>query len=342
MSIEMTAWALGVPGIPAAEKLVLIGIASHADRNGDNAWPSIATLAGYANVSERQAKRLVKALAERGVISIDAQGGGNARTRDDRRPNLYRIETMNGDMRLLDGVTSTTPRDERGDTQRADGVTSSAPRGDTAMSPEPSLNHPVEPSAESDPGFDAFWSKYPRKIDKAAARRAWETATKKTSEGDILGGLVRWVLAWDAAGTKREYIPHPTTWLNRHRWESTPDIGSAAKTDADPLADILRQHLAASGIDVESRMDDSERADFDARLTKAITAVHRMGYDDGEILLRAALVAKNDWTQLTDPIAYVRRNEVDRFRGMPRPQIEGEDVLDAMRRTRNLGRWVAR
>lgn len=340
MSIEMTAWALGVPGIPAAEKLVLIGIASHADRNGDNAWPSIATLAGYANVSERQAKRLVKTLAERGVISIDVQGGGNARTRDDRRPNLYRIETMNGDMRLFDGVTPTTPRDERGDTQRADGVTSSAPRGDTAMSPEPSLNHPVEPSADTSPAFDAFWSEYPRKIDKAAARRAWKSATKQTTEGDILGGLVQWKLAWVAAETAPEYIPHPTTWLNRHRWESTPDIGTAAKTGADPLADAIRQHLAASGIDVESRMDDRERADFDARLTKAITAVSRMGYDDGEILLRAALVAKHDWTDLVDPIMYARRNEVARFRGMPKPQVEGETVLDAMRRTRNIGRWV--
>ncbi len=196
------------------------------------------------------------------------------------------------------------------------------------------------PPAESPSGFDAFWSEYPRKIDKAAARRAWKTATKQSTEGDILGGLVRWKLAWVAAGTAPEYIPHPTTWLNRHRWESTPDIGTAAKTGADPLADAIRQHLAASGIDVESRMDDRERADFDARLTKAVTAVSRMGYDDGEILLRAALVAKHDWTDLVDPIMYARRNEVARFRGMPKPQVEGETVLDAMRRTRNIGRWV--
>jgi len=333
MSIEMTAWALGVPGIPAAEKLVLIGIASHADRNGDNAWPSIATLAGYANVSERQAKRLVKTLAERGVISIDVQGGGNARTRDDRRPNLYRIETMNGDMRMFDGVTPTTPRDERGDTQRADGVTSSAPRGDTAMSPEPSLNHPVEPSADTSPAFDAFWSKYPRKVGRPAALRAWKIATKRTTEGDILGGLVRWVLAWDAAGTEKTYIPHPTTWLNQHRWEDEPDVGSAAKATSE-MVEVVRQHLLANGI---SAAQDIE---FMGRVEIAMTKASRMGYDDGEILLRCALVAKINWPDLVDPIAIVRRNEVARFRGMPKPQVEGETVLDAMRRTRNIGRWV--
>ena len=215
-----------------------------------------------------------------------------------------------------------------------------ASTSEVAQEEEQKEPHRAASPAESDPGFDAFWSEYPRKIDKAAARRAWKSATKQTTEGDILGGLVRWKFAWVAAETAPEYIPHPTTWLNRHRWESTPDIGTAAKTGADPLADAIRQHLAASGIDVESRMDDRERADFDARLTKAITAVSRMGYDDGEILLRAALVAKHDWTDLVDPIMYARRNEVARFRGMPKPQVEGETVLDAMRRTRNIGRWV--
>lgn len=347
MSFEATASVLRADYKSPRHKLLMLGIASHADPEGGNAWPTQATLATYASATERTVIRLLAELEADGMLTIDRHGGGTLkRSAEGRRPNLYSITPagMTGNVTQLEPELGDIPA-ELGDISGELGDMTPLATCDDATgrsfseSPSESPRRAASP-AESDPGFDAFWSEYPRKIDKAAARRAWKSATKQTTEGDILGGLVRWKFAWVAAETAPEYIPHPTTWLNRHRWESTPDIGTAAKTGADPLADAIRQHLAASGIDVESRMDDRERADFDARLTKAITAVSRMGYDDGEILLRAALVAKHDWTDLVDPIMYARRNEVARFRGMPKPQVEGETVLDAMRRTRNIGRWV--
>lgn len=138
-------WALGVQGLEPIEKLLLLGIANHADAAGENAWPSNRTLARYVGRNERTVQRWLRTLESRGLVASQRNAGGTGVTRDDRRPNLYSLPGMAA--RVVDasppgavdnrssGVTSMSPRD-------GDGVTSGAPRGDTAMSPEPSSNHP--------------------------------------------------------------------------------------------------------------------------------------------------------------------------------------------------------
>lgn len=68
--------------------------------------------------------------------------------------------------------------------------------------------------------FDAFWTQYPRKVDKPAARRAW----KRIRDGDftaVMRGLeAHQAIAW--ADCEAEFIPHPATWLNGRRWEDEP------------------------------------------------------------------------------------------------------------------------
>lgn len=78
-----------------------------------------------------------------------------------------------------------------------------------------------------DPWFWLFWQQYPRKIDKDRARRAWKKLHPARAMAlAILEGLRRWKLCdqWQ----DERYIPHPTTWLNGRRWESTPPEGRAA------------------------------------------------------------------------------------------------------------------
>ena len=65
--------------------------------------------------------------------------------------------------------------------------------------------------------FDRFWTAYPRKAGKGAARKAW-LKLKPAPE------LVETILA--AVDAQRQgdawkdpkYIPHPATWLNAERW----------------------------------------------------------------------------------------------------------------------------
>lgn len=137
MSVESMALVLRHSRSKGTDKVVLIGIANHDGDGG--AWPAIATLARYANVSERTVQRSIESLVALGELEVLENAGGKAGMRADRRPNLYRI--------TLDEVTPTSPR-------QGHGVTSLTPRGDipdahgvTPTSPEPSL----EPSKEKTP-----------------------------------------------------------------------------------------------------------------------------------------------------------------------------------------------
>lgn len=71
--------------------------------------------------------------------------------------------------------------------------------------------------------FDAFWSMYPRKIGKRTAQAAYERALKRATADDILAALQQQIPTW----TDPQYIPHPTTWLNRDGWNDQPNQQSA-------------------------------------------------------------------------------------------------------------------
>lgn len=89
MSIESVAIALHHSRAKGAVKLVLIGIANHDGDGG--AWPSVATLAKYAGVDPRSARRAVEQLEKLHEVKRDLQAGGDRRTADHERPNLYRF-----------------------------------------------------------------------------------------------------------------------------------------------------------------------------------------------------------------------------------------------------------
>jgi hypothetical protein len=68
--------------------------------------------------------------------------------------------------------------------------------------------------------FDQFWAVYPKRVGKGAAWKAWQK--QKPTRLDVLSAI-QWQLkqpAWTKdAG---QYIPHPSTWLNRRGWEDEP------------------------------------------------------------------------------------------------------------------------
>jgi hypothetical protein len=68
--------------------------------------------------------------------------------------------------------------------------------------------------------FDQFWEWYPRKVGKEAAKKAWNKARTKTDQQTILNGIERFRL--DPNLPAKEFIPHPSTWLNEGRWEDEP------------------------------------------------------------------------------------------------------------------------
>ena len=152
MSIESMAVVLHHSKAGGTDKLVLLGIANHDGDGG--AWPSIATLARYANVEPRAVKACIKRLEDRGEIVRERQAGGTRNMPDYSRPNLYFIkvacpaECDRSAQHRIDrkgGVSATTPgvlNDTRG------GVANDT-RGVSATTPKPSLNHPYNSDESS-------------------------------------------------------------------------------------------------------------------------------------------------------------------------------------------------
>lgn len=72
------------------------------------------------------------------------------------------------------------------------------------------------------PEFMEFWNAYPRKIGKMAAYKIW--SRKKPLIQDVLDAL-EWQkksAQWTKDGG--EFVPHPSTYLNQHRWEDEQQI----------------------------------------------------------------------------------------------------------------------
>lgn len=92
MSFEATAIAMNHSRATGTARLVLFGIASHDGDGG--AWPSIATLARYANVTPRNVQKAVAQLEELREVRRHVQRGGTSSTDEFRRPNLYEFILM--------------------------------------------------------------------------------------------------------------------------------------------------------------------------------------------------------------------------------------------------------
>ena len=152
MSFEAVSWALEAP-VSGTQKVVLIGIASHADKFGDNAWPSIETLAGYAYVDARSVQRAIGDLIKAGFVTKLVNEGGNRQTANHMRPNLYRLNMSKTHAAppLTPVSTPDTSVTTPPDTSVTTPLTPASPLPLTPASPEPSiepsLNHPLNTSA---------------------------------------------------------------------------------------------------------------------------------------------------------------------------------------------------
>lgn len=70
--------------------------------------------------------------------------------------------------------------------------------------------------------FDIFWEKYPKKIGKGAAQKAWDKL--KPDLVVVLAALDSQMESKQWKSDGGQFIPHPATWLNQKRWEDEVEI----------------------------------------------------------------------------------------------------------------------
>jgi hypothetical protein len=202
MSIEAVSLVLNQSKATGRAKLVLLGIANHLGDQG--AWPSIATLARYANASERSVKRDLQELVELGELKVELQ---NAPTNHQYKTNLYWITIPAGVTDSASGVTNWV---SRGDSSGKSGVT---PVGTQ------NINLTIKETSKktSNDKFDEFWNLYPKRIAKADALKAWNKALKKKTADELIGLTKAYA---ESKLPDMTYIPYPASWLNKGLYEA--------------------------------------------------------------------------------------------------------------------------
>lgn len=94
--------------------------------------------------------------------------------------------------------------------------------------------------------FERFWKAYPRKVNKPGAKRAFD---KLGVDEALLQTMLTAIdkqkrtAQWQENGG--QYIPHPATWLNGHRWEDEVCTGKKQ----NPAANFTERDY--DGVDAE-------------------------------------------------------------------------------------------
>jgi hypothetical protein len=204
MSAEAVTVVLHHSRAEGTAKLVLWGIANHHSDAG--AWPSIATLAKYAAVSERRVQQIIRELANLGEIYIDDQGGlGQGQYKTNRYHILIQCPSdCDGSLNHRTGVKSGAIR---GEIQSQSGV--------KPVSPEPNKELNKNLTVQS-VEFDEFWNEYPKKEGKKPAFKAFASALRRATFEDILAGVIRYK---NSDRVTRGYVMLASRWLNEDHWE---------------------------------------------------------------------------------------------------------------------------
>ena len=149
MSIEAISWALNAAPIPTGRNastlaFVLVALANHADPDGHNAFPAVATLARYTRLSERSVQYALRNLEDLNLITpSDPDIVAAYVKRADRRPQGWDLPVHSTIHSLIhtvgDGVYILHPAGAHGVQTQAHGVQTTTSRG-ARLAPEPSLN----------------------------------------------------------------------------------------------------------------------------------------------------------------------------------------------------------
>ena len=95
-------------------------------------------------------------------------------------------------------------------------------------------------------GFDAFWVIYPRKVKKGYAKKCWIKAVDKAEASVIITNLERQLPTLKKQ--ERQYILHPSTWLNDECWtdelEEDGRVSGPARVFTVPEETLIADALA--------------------------------------------------------------------------------------------------
>jgi len=122
--------------------------------------------------------------------------------------------------------------------------------------------------------FELFWKAYPLRVGKATAFAAWNkhVVGKDVTLAEILITVSKFRKSKKWLQDGGDFIPHPTTWINRHGWEDELPLAYKAPEGRFNQADVHRyteiardnyvvESLAVFGLKGEAKIKGLEELD---------------------------------------------------------------------------------
>jgi hypothetical protein len=75
----------------------------------------------------------------------------------------------------------------------------------------------IEYKKDTHDDFEPFWARYPRKVNRASAVKAWQKLSPESRQ-TATTAIEAHAAKWRADRTEEKFIPHASTWLNQQRY----------------------------------------------------------------------------------------------------------------------------
>jgi len=207
-------WAVKQQTGNTTRNLILIYLADFHGKNG--CFPSHNTLANRCSCKRNAIIRHLNELEKDGWISIERR-----MSKGMKESNMYSLNLAKSDVSL--GYKGSISEIQPMYSKDTGGSISEIHKTPIIKHP---IKHPIKPTTPD--RFSEFYSAYPKKAGRAQAKRAWD---KLKPQDALIDRIIRDISErvtvghWDT-GKGKQYIPHPSTYLNGCRWED--DIEPAA------------------------------------------------------------------------------------------------------------------
>jgi hypothetical protein len=219
--------------------------------------PSIAALARRAHIGTTATKEALNNLVERELVRkiprVDEAG--------DPTSNLYvvyRPSVVKGIQGV--GRQTTDPRRQTTQGGSADdpGWVGKRPQSIFTEVDSPKKIDTPNPWNES-ARFLEWWNIYPRRVARPNAEKAFRKHVNESNFGDLMAGTINWIESPEWDESRKQFIPHPTTFLNRHQWNDEPAKLLAVSTASNGHGGDPGKTRAYTREELRQRIIDEER-----------------------------------------------------------------------------------
>jgi hypothetical protein len=220
-------------GLGTQAKMILLGLAEHARNDGSEAWPSVRTLAAYAECHERTVQRHLRTLEAAGLVRMQREARGSqprcwkislsalTALTPSRGDNVTPLEVGAGETyepgALASGDAGAPGRQDVtpspvGVASRTPRGGNSSPRGDIAVSPEPVLSskvpEPTTTGAASPRDRDEVWDDLEELFGSTtndSSKGSREKAAHYLRQSNLAEGELAYLVAF-ANTDRREWV----------------------------------------------------------------------------------------------------------------------------------------